>query len=209
MQNENLYKVNTDIIIVLEIAKDVGWNDISSLSIKRILYLSAVLFRFAHRNDINPFEEDYEFIVSLTGPDSLIINKSLLFLEKDFYITRTKNGKSFSLGTNKVSSIDLTPNYSVKFSWIETIIYILATYGEDKIYDFIFRDPEYQSSYDSNSITSININTDNETVKLLNQFKLEFEKYIKGQSSNIESPNTYIKLYFEYIFKNIVKGSAI
>ena len=98
------------------------------------------------------------------------------------------------------------PFFEEKCSWIEDISYIIGIYGEDKIYDFIFRDPEYRVSLDSNKelCYNLDIGENNETVKFLNDFKKSFEDHL---SVNIDLNNRkYLEMYFEYVFGRVLRG---
>lgn len=83
---------------------------------------------------------------------------------------------------------------------------IIGIYGEDKIYDFIFRDQEYRVSLDSNKelCYNLDIGENNETVKFLNDFKKSFEDHL---SVNIDLNNRkYLEMYFEYVFGRVLRG---
>ena len=96
-------------------------------------------------------------------------------------------------------------NYKVKEPWFDDISYILGIYGEDKIFDFIFRDPEYKNSLESNSLFRLNIGNDNDTVKYINAFKKAFENKIRDSKDKLQNKE-YLRLYFEYVFGKILRG---
>ena len=91
-----------------------------------------------------------------------------------------------------------------RIDWIKQVLYILAIYGENKIYEFIFRDPEYQNNLKSNTNKSLNINSNNETIDTLKRFEKAFKDSFSGEIQNITSQR-YLELYFEYVFGKILK----
>jgi len=97
--------------------------------------------------------------------------------------------------------------YEKKKAWFKDIAYIISIYGEDKIYDFIFRDPEYRESLLGNSVYNLNIDKNNATVKFLNTFKFEFEKVLNDRRVALDN-RKYMELYFEYVFGMILRGEV-
>ena len=73
-----------------------------------------------------------------------------------------------------------------------------------KIYEFIFRDPEYQTTIKSNTQQGLNTDLNNETVKTLKSFQEAFEETLTEQKEKLSS-QTYLELYFEYVFSKILK----
>lgn len=59
--------------------------------------------------------------------------------------------KAYSLTNKDIPFIEQIPNFNTKREWIDAIIHILGIYGEDNIYDFVFRDPEYRDTVDRQS----------------------------------------------------------
>ena len=102
--------------------------------------------------------------------------------------------------TDKVFKIGLDQE---RFGWLKQVVYILGIYGENKIYDFIFRDPQYQTTIMSNTQQGLNTGDDNETIKTLQSFQDAFEETLNNK--NKISSQTYLELYFEYVFSKILK----
>lgn len=205
--NDKTSRINADIYTILDISYSVGWNGIRQISIYRILYLATILYSFRFENTPNPFIEDYHFTISLRGPYYEGVDKSITFLLLNKYILLDNDTDMYKMGTNKIGQIKKIPNFLEKKKWLEIVIHILGIYGEDKIYDFIFRDPEYQKSLQKNSQTQINIHENNETIEILNRFKKAFEQSLEKEIIDLD-PIRYLKLYFEYVFSIILKGEA-
>lgn len=201
MEKINLLLINSDIYMILKISKKIGWESLKSLTIKRILYLSNVLYTFIYGSDQKNIFGYYNFIYTQYGPDT-DLESSFKFLLSNSYIIKDIKTDEYSLGIYEIEGITSQIEFKEHYDWFETIIYILATYGEEKIYDFIFRDPEYHAAFESNLKKELNIEKNNETVKTLNKFRADFE-----QESNIKNitPLAYLKLYFEYIFTMLIK----
>ena len=99
----------------------------------------------------------------------------------------------------------LTSQAERKDEWFDDVAYIVGIYGEDKIFDFIYRDPEYRKSLDGNSTYNLNLGKDNATVVFLNSFKEAFEEKIVDKQITLENKK-YLELYFEYVFGKILRG---
>jgi hypothetical protein len=85
---------------------------------------------------------------------------------------------------------------------------ILGKYGENKIFSFIVNDPQYDQSVKANLNSEINTNPENNTLKVLNDFKKAFEDTLEDTSSI--SKEEYISLYFDYLFSKIIdKGGQV
>jgi hypothetical protein len=201
--NNTQYLIYIDILSIFKIAKDIQWLTIRQDSLYRILYLSSVLYAFRHDKSKNPFSI-YRFIVDTTGPYDANISKAITFLIKDEYIERAGGEDIYKLGNNSASNVFDFHLEEERIDWIKQIIYILGIYGENKIYEFIFRDPQYQTTIKSNTQQGLNTETDNETTKTLVLFKEAFEESL-GDSIQDISSQTYLELYFEYIFSKILK----
>lgn len=201
----NKYQIATDILLLLKLSSEIGWNGLLEVSIIRILYLCSVLYTFKYPKCSNPFSEEYEFTVELRGPHCDLISDTLFFLETNTYIIKENNKKKYMLNYKKIPNIEKMPNYIEKKEWIEIIIYILGVYGEEKIYEFIFRDPEYQNNLHRNEKLPINVKKDNKTIIVLNEFKEAFEKTLATESIKLDDKR-YLELYFEYVFSKILKG---
>ncbi len=208
MEKEKMIKkshIATDILLLLQLSKKIGWNGLKEISITRIIYLSSVLYAFKYPKSTNPFIEDYEFTVKLRGPYCDMITDVLFFLCTNTFIIKDSSNERFVLGECELPKIEKTPNFDLKKEWLETVMFILGIYGEDKIYDFIFRDPEYQNNLQRNESTPINININNKTYIVLDAFKEAFEKTLSEEDIILDDKR-YLELYFEYVFSKILKG---
>jgi len=197
------YLIYLDILAIFKLASDIQWKEVRQNSIYRILYLSSVLYSFRYPDKDNPFSI-YKFSVDTTGPYNSNISNALDFLIKDDYLIRTTGKDVFGLGkisTDDVFKIDIGQE---RYEWLKQVMYILGIYGENKIYDFIFRDPEYQTTIKSNTLKGLNTDMNNETIKTLKVFQDAFEEVLKGKKDKLTS-QTYLELYFEYVFSKILK----
>lgn len=197
------YLINIDILSIFKIGHNIEWNTIRDNSIYRILYLSSVLYSFRFAEKENPFSI-YNFSVDINGPFDSNIAKSINFLLKDDYLSRVDGTDVYTLGSNKIGESFNINLEQERIDWIRQILYILGIYGENKIYEFIFRDPEYQNNLKSNTNQSLNINTDNITIKVLKQFEEAFKESLGSEIQNISSQR-YLEFYFEYVFGKILK----
>lgn len=197
------YLIYTDILAIFKLASDIQWKEVRQNSIYRILYLSSVLYSFRYPNQDNPFSI-YKFSVDPTGPYDSNISGALDFLIKDEYIMRTTGEDVYGLGKNSSDDVFEIEIGQERFEWLKQVMYILGIYGENKIYDFIFRDPEYQTTIKSNTQQGLNTDMNNETVKTLKGFQGAFEETLKEKKEKLSS-QTYLELYFEYIFSKILK----
>lgn len=211
MKSEKVARINADILNLLKITSEIGWCGIREISINRILYLSSVLYLFVYPQKQNPFLGDYCFTISARGPFCSDISNAIAFLQSNEFLVEEQETGYFKLGDfdfdlllSKLTEKEITASYE-KEKWIEVITFILGIYGEDKIYDFVFRDPEYESKIQINDIEGIDISINNETYKFLNEFKKTFEEAVSIEELNVD-PKTYLKLYFEYVFSIILKG---
>ena len=191
-----------DIYILLNILKKLGWKTLRETSINRIIYLSSVLYSFIYNKNKNIFSKSYNFTITLSGPEDAQIKNALIYLESNNLIEQIDSGYKICINNN---FFYLNNEDKKKEKWFEDIAYIISIYGEDKIYDFIFRDPEYRKSLLGNSIYNLNIDKDNTTVKFLNIFKEAFEKELKNKNDVLDNKK-YMELYFEYIFGMILRG---
>ena len=193
-----------DIYCLLSELKELGWESLRETSVNRLIYLSSVLYSFINNESENIFAKSYQFTITLSGPEDAEIENALINLESNDLVQHTDKGYAVTEGTNP-SIID--EEYKEKKAWFKDIAYIISIYGEDKIYDFIFRDPEYRESLLGNSIYNLNIDKNNATVKFLNSFKYEFEKVLSDKSSAFDN-RKYMELYFEYVFGMILRGEV-
>lgn len=203
-KDKNLaYTINIDILTIFRIAKNIQWGTVRESSIYRILYLSSVLYSFINENRTNPFN-NYKFSIDSSGPYESNIAKSITYLLKDDFLKRDNSEDEFVLGSGLESGFFDLEIEKERVSWIKDIMMILGIYGENKIYEFIFRDPEYQKNIKSNSKIGLNVDSNNETIVTLNKFKIAFEESLNENKVDISS-QTYLKLYFEYVFSKILK----
>ena len=199
-KTRELYEVNSDILALLKIASEIGWNELRESSLHRILYLSSVLYNFIDNHKEQLFE-NYHFSLSATGPYSDIINKSIIDLSTRENIIEDEETGFLKLDSTTDITSSLEQNN--KYNWFKIIIFILGLYGEDKIFGFVIQDPQYKDDFLRNVKTSINISNQNKTVETLNQFKAAFEETLEDVSK-IEDKE-YLELYFEYVFSKIIK----
>ena len=202
MNNDELNQANIDILTVVVHAKRmIGWDTINCYSLHRVMYLMKVLYSFCH-NDKNKFN-NYHFNVSIFGPYSELVEKSLIFLLSNQYLLGEKDGEvqENQINTNLKDCIEKLNEE--KSRWIDTILLILGKYGENKIFSFIVNDPQYEQSVKANLSSEIDIDLENYTLKVLKDFKQAFEDTLRDDTSNI-SKEEYISLYFDYLFSQII-----
>jgi uncharacterized protein with gpF-like domain len=89
-----------------------------------------------------------------------------------------------------------------KQKWIDVILLILGKYGESKIFSFIVNDPQYEQSVKANLSSEITTDSENDTLKVLNDFKTAFEDTLEDTSTI--SKEEYISLYFDFLFSQIL-----
>lgn len=198
--------VNADILSILQIADHISWNGVRKYSIYRIIYLSSVLYTFIHtETKSNPFADDYNFFPDLRGPFSEKIKESINFLVANQYIEKFEKEEKYKPGKNPIPNIDMLPSYGDRKEWLSAVIHILGIYGEEKIYDFVFRDPEYKTNIQEYSQKGLNLKSTNETIGWLNSFKEAFEETIGKEAEKIDNKK-YLRLYFDYVFSKIIKS---
>lgn len=203
-KKNNKFLIYIDIISIFKTAYEVQWHTLRENSIYRILYFSSVFHSFIFNEDEeNPFSI-YNFSLNSQGPYDSNVADAINFLVKDEYIVRTEGDDTFSLGTNQANRLEEFDVEKERSEWIKVIIHILGLYGENKIYEFIFRDPEYQIAIKSNTNQTLNTNLGNSSVETLNKFKSAFEESL-GDNKNKINSQTYLELYFEYVFGKILK----
>lgn len=192
---EELMKANADLMTIIAHAKRIGWATVGTNSLQRIVYLMKVLYSFSH-DDENNFDY-YHFSVSLFGPYSDLVYRSLMFLLSSQRLLGVKDG---DISLNSIDGVDSISEEKIK--WIDTILLILGKYGENKIFSFIINDPLYEYSVKANLSSAINANLENYTLKVLNDFKKVFEETLEDTSTI--SKEEYISLYFDYLFSQII-----
>ena len=197
---ERLMSANVDLMTIIAHTKKMGWDSVGSNSLQRIMYLMKVLYAFNHEDE-NVFGL-YHFNVSVFGPYSELINNSLTFLLATQRLTGEREG---DVRLNSDDGVDAMSDEKIK--WIDTVLLILGKYGESKIFSFIVNDPLYDQSVKSNSDSEIDINQENYTLRVLNDFKSAFEETLEDTSSI--SKEEYISLYFDYLFSEIIKREDV
>lgn len=195
-KTEELYRANEDLIGLIKLIKNIGWLTIREQSIQRTFYLTKVLYTFVHNENENLFGE-YYFSISISGPYSELISRSILDLKVREVLKEDEEG-NIELIDDSYSSVK---NES-KLSWIKTIVHILGLYGESKIFSFTINDPLYKEAVQVNSQKVLNATPENKTVKVLNDFKLAFEETLDNVTEI--SKEEYLELYFEYVFGKII-----
>ena len=197
---ERLMSANVDLMTIIAHTKKMGWDSVGSNSLQRIMYLMKVLYAFNHEDE-NVFGL-YHFNVSIFGPYSELIDNSLTFLLTTQRLTGEREG---DVRLNSADGVDAMSDEKIK--WIDTVLLILGKYGESKIFSFIVNDPLYDQSVKSNSDSEIDINPENYTLRVLNDFKSAFEETLEDTSSI--SKEEYISLYFDYLFGKIIKREDV
>ena len=192
---EELMRANADLMTIIAHARRIGWDSVGTNSLQRIVYLMKVLYAFNH-DDENEFGY-YHFSVSLFGPYSDLVYRSLMFLLSSQRLLGEKDG---DVSLNSADGVDSLSEGKIK--WIDTILLILGKYGESKIFSFIVNDPLYEQSVKANLSSEINTTPENDTLKVLNDFKKAFEETLTDTSTI--SKEEYISLYFDYLFGQII-----
>jgi hypothetical protein len=194
-ERDALMLANADLMTIISHAKRIGWDSISYNSLQRVVYMMKVLYSFNYENE-NVFNF-YHFNVSIFGPYSELVEKSLTFLLATQRLLGEKDG---DVRLNSSDGVDALSDDKIK--WIDTILLILSKYGESKIFSFIVNDPQYGMSVKANLSSEINTSSENDTLKVLNDFKNAFEETLEDTSSI--SKEEYISLYFDYLFSQII-----
>lgn len=194
-ERDALMLANADIMTIIAHAKKIGWDTISYNSLQRVVYMMKVLYSFNH--DYENVFSLYHFSVSIFGPYSELVDKSLTFLLSSQRLLGDREG---DVRLNSMDGVDAVAEDKIK--WIDTILLILSRYGESKIFSFIVNDPQYEQSVKANINSEINTNPENDTLKVLNDFKRAFEETLEDTSSI--SKEEYISLYFDYLFSRII-----
>lgn len=192
---EELMRANADLMTIIAHARRIGWDSVGMNSLQRIVYLMKVLYAFNH-DDENEFGY-YHFSVSLFGPYSDLVYRSLMFLLSSQRLLGEEDG---DISLNSSDGVDSISEGKIK--WIDTILLILGKYGESKIFSFIVNDPLYEHSVKANLSSEIITTPENDTLKVLNDFKKAFEETLTDTSTI--SKEEYISLYFDYLFGQII-----
>ncbi len=200
MDNKELYSANEDIMAISYYGKEIGWENIAELTFHRVLYLTKVLHVFLQTDSISLFDY-YHFTAVINGPYSVQVNNALVYLISSEKLL--ENDDLYTFNSDK----SILANFSEqKLSWIRFVMLLLGKYGEDKIFGFIINDPAYDNAVKTNRNTELIASSESLTVKVLNKFKLSFEKTLDQELSL--SDEQYIDLYFEYLFGKIIKGNG-
>ena len=194
-ERDALMLANADLMTIISHAKRIGWDTISYNSLQRVVYMMKVLYSFNYENET--VFNFYHFNVSIFGPYSELVEKSLTFLLATQRLLGEKDG---DVRLNSSDGVDALSDDKIK--WIDTILLILSKYGESKIFSFIVNDPQYGMSVKANLSSEINTSSENDTLKVLNDFKNAFEETLEDTSSI--SKEEYISLYFDYLFSQII-----
>lgn len=196
-RQEELLMAHSDLMTIISHAKKIGWDPIGKDSLQRITYLLKVLYAFCHE-DKNMFEI-YHFNVTVFGPFSDLLYRSLIFLQSSQRIMEESSGNLRIVSTDGVDTI---PDDKIK--WIDCVLLILGKYGENKVFSFVVNDPQYNDSVKANISAEISCGSESETIKTLNDFKRAFEETLEDTASI--SKEEYISLYFDFLFSQIIKG---
>lgn len=196
-RQEELQMAHSDMMTIISHAKKIGWDPIGMDSLQRITYLLKVLYAFCHE-DKNIFEI-YHFNVTVFGPYSDLVFRSLIFLQSSQRLIEESTGNLKIISTD---GVDAVSNEEIK--WIDCILLILGKYGENKVFSFVVNDPQYNNSVKANISAEINCGSESDTIKTLNDFKLAFEETLEDTTSI--SKEEYISLYFDFLFSQIIKG---
>jgi hypothetical protein len=194
-----LFRANADILTLLHLIDEIGWQSVREQSIQRILYLSKVLYSFVNTDNLNPFV-DYHFSANVSGPYSDLINRSLVDLKSRELISEDEEGK-IKL-TDEQFKFEYDENQE---KWLKTIVYILGLYGESKIYGFTIKDPLYKSAIETQSEKELDTSPENITITVLNDFKNAFEETLDEETLKSINQEEYLELYFEYVFSKIIE----
>ena len=197
MKEDELVRANIDIMTILSHASKIGWETVTVNTLQRFIYLLKVLYSF-NSDEENMFD-GYHFSVTTYGPYSQLVYRSVVFLLASNRLEGELEGEVRIISNDGVDAMA-----EDRVNWIEAILLILSKYGENKIFSFIVNDPLYDISVKSNQSSEIHVNTENETLSVLNNFKKAFEETLLDTSSI--SKIEYISLYFDYIFSQIIKG---
>lgn len=192
---EELAMAHYDMMTIISHAKKIGWDTIGMESVQRITYLMKVLYEFCHNED-NLFDS-YHFNVTVFGPYSELINRSLIFLLSSQRLVKDQNGNLMIVSSDGVDAIA-----EEKIKWIDTILLILGKYGENKVFSFVVNDPQYDTSVKANLSAEISCTSESETIKTLNDFKKAFEETLEDTTAI--SREEYISLYFDFLFSQII-----
>lgn len=206
MNSQNLKKL--DILLILESAKKIGIKSLRENSLHRILYFCYI---FDYLNEKKVFEYEYDFHIDTEGVYCAEIHSLLIDLISNENIN-IKTNKS-KIDTFEIN-IDIAKYYKTSdsqyyktYKWIDVVIKILGLYGEERLFDFIYRDPIIQENIKTNQTGTINRDLNNLTKDYLNSFKKEFEQYLQSENISVKLDNNkYLEAYFEYIFSRIMSG---
>ncbi|WP_277405555.1 hypothetical protein [Lacrimispora xylanisolvens] len=98
---------------------------------------NVLLYFFIYGNQKNNIFGYYDFIFTQYGPDT-DLEGAYKFLLTNSYITKNIKSDEYCLGNYKINRLSNQPNFKERYDWYETIIYILATYGEKKKFMILY-----------------------------------------------------------------------
>lgn len=200
--NVDLYKVNSDVLHLLKSAKKIGWNSIKEQTVQRVMYLAKVLYLFG--NAERDVFDHYHFSVSLYGPYSDIISRSVKYLISSSYLAANEGVLEF-VRENLESLNFKEDDVEQRCKWIDFLIYILGKYGESRVFGFTIHDPLYTHAVETNQQRELSAgSTHNRTISFLNDFRKMFEDTLDKERISSLSAHDYLDLYFEYIFSKII-----
>ena len=194
-----LLRANSDVVMLVEITKKIGWQSVKEQSIQRLFYLSSILNSFISPDVRNDFD-DYRFSITKNGPYCSLISASIINLKTREMLIEV--GDALVLNGQLVQKLQI--DNEAKKKWFEVVVYLIGLYGENKIYAFVIRDPEYKNAFLRNSVQDLRTDDQSKTIEFLNEFREAFEETLSDVSSvsNVE----YLELYFQYVFSKIIKN---
>lgn len=199
---QNLYTANSDVLHLLQHAKKIGWLSIKEQTVQRVTYLAKVLYLFCHRGE--DVFDCFRFSVTLYGPHSELINRSLKFLRSSGYI-EIVDGTIELIRINNINPMLESKDSDSRSRWIEFIVYILGKYGEPRVFGFSINDPLYLRAVESNLHRELDAGSpENYTILFLNSFRQAFEETLEKDKISSLSSEDYLDLYFEYVFSKII-----
>lgn len=198
--------VREHVLMIIKIARLLGWSEINESMIHWSLYLVHILHLFSEEKPF--YDKVYTFIIEEEnqnvldiGPKCNLITDSIQWLLLNKYISEDNNSYCISdLGNELLEN----PIDQFDYEWIELVINLESMYGESKLLNYIFLDQEFRIKYYS-QLTDLEVsNSENETIKFLKEFQNVFDK---NKSPDKElSKKEYLVLYFDYLFSRIIKN---
>ena len=81
-----------DIYCLLCVLKELGWESLRETTINRLIYLSSVLYSFINNESENIYAKNYQFVITLSGPEDAEIEMALIHLESNDLLKHTDKG---------------------------------------------------------------------------------------------------------------------